>query len=299
MVSVPVKASGIIFIIMLLTLLTFGLQAQTWAEVEPETASSVHEADNKMFLEAFDAYQRTNYETAIGKFNKLLSEYPDTALRDLVYFWVAQAYLRTGNISEARRYLVKLSKESPDFPLKGQLSDEQQKLLAVNGSEKPPTQITASLPKPATEVKSAIPPRPESVVVAPEPLPRNSQSSTPPEPRQPTGALTVLAVETGPSFIHIRTGGLVKNYTSFRQTEPERLVIDIPGAKSRLSGKAVTVNKWGITRVRTGIHPHAVRVVLDTAAGRFPAYEIHAGGDGVKIIFTDISSIQHVPSDPQ
>lgn len=105
-------------------------------------------------------------------------------------------------------------------------------------------------------------------------------------------ALTIQGIATGESYIEIRANQPVADYKTIRLTGPERLVIDIAGARTELRSKSVMINKFGITKVRIGASPHNIRVVLDSGKAAFPAHTITNIEDGLRINFKKARPIE-------
>ncbi len=98
--------------------------------------------------------------------------------------------------------------------------------------------------------------RPEPVVVA----------RAPPGPR----LLAIDAIEVGEgSLIHFDAPGVTR-FDSFTIADPERLVIDLPGAVSELTGETIAIGSRHISQARVGEHPDRVRVVLDAGPLKEP-----------------------------
>lgn len=96
----------------------------------------------------------------------------------------------------------------------------------------------------------------------------------------------IKGIVAGQGYVEIKANTRIASFTPQRLGNPERLVIDLPGAVSAPSvKKAVTVNRNGISQVRFGKYPGHVRVVLDASGDTFPAYEITSSQQGLRIIF--------------
>jgi hypothetical protein len=67
-------------------------------------------------------------------------------------------------------------------------------------------------------------------------------------------------------------------------SNPGRLVIDLPG-ENKMTVNSITVNKFGISKVRIGTTPGVVRIVLDSSRATFPVYSIVAADNGIRIDF--------------
>jgi len=105
-------------------------------------------------------------------------------------------------------------------------------------------------------------------------------------------ALTIQGIATGESYIEIRANQPVADYRTIRLTGPERLVIDIAGARTQQKSKSVMINKFGITKVRIGASPHNIRVVIDSGKVTFPANTITNTEDGLRINFKKARPIE-------
>ncbi|HBA72335.1 MAG: hypothetical protein A2X82_04475 [Geobacteraceae bacterium GWC2_55_20] len=119
------------------------------------------------------------------------------------------------------------------------------------------------------------------------PPPARSKKLEPVVPDTParSGAVTINNIVTGDSYIDIRTDGTVGDYKIITLSKPERVSIDIPGARSSLKAKQVPIKKFGITRARVGIYKTRVRVVLDASAAAFPKYTITNRPNALRINF--------------
>lgn len=133
-----------------------------------------------------------------------------------------------------------------------------------------------------TENPSNIPaavPALEAAVSAPAPPPAA-------EPAAAATGRTVIGVVSGDSGIEIRTDGAVAKYRTVRLDKPERIAIDIPGADSKLAGKRIHIDRFGISTVRVGRNKGFLRVVFDTSSARFPKFEVKSSDTGVRVEFT-------------
>jgi type IV pilus assembly protein PilQ len=101
----------------------------------------------------------------------------------------------------------------------------------------------------------------------------------------PTKASTVLKIVVGGSNIDILTNGQVADFKVIKLSSPERLAIDISGAKNAQAGKSVVINKFGVSKARVGVYPEYVRVVLDSSKSEFPKYTVTNIQDGLRISF--------------
>lgn len=98
-----------------------------------------------------------------------------------------------------------------------------------------------------------------------------------------TGEILIKGILAGVTYIDIVTGNNRDAYKALKLTNPDRLVIDFPGAKSAMAAKTIFLNRLGISKVRSGVYPDKVRIVLDAAEPRFPAYDIQHFESGLRI----------------
>ncbi len=144
------------------------------------------------------------------------------------------------------------------------------------------------LDEPAAPVAKA------AVVASVEPLPAAPTVTRVPklEPVVPASAaparpsaLTVKGVVTGASYVEIIVNQPVTDYKTVSLKSPERLVIDIAGAKISQKPTSFSVNKFGVTKVRIGVSPKNIRVVIDSDKAGFPAHTITNIENGLRINF--------------
>ena len=100
-----------------------------------------------------------------------------------------------------------------------------------------------------------------------------------------TSALTIKRVTNGASYIDLLTNQPIKDFKVTRLTRPERLVIDLPSAKTDQKPKSIYINKLGITRARIGVSPNNIRIVIDPSKNRLPAYTVTRTKNGLRIKF--------------
>lgn len=98
-------------------------------------------------------------------------------------------------------------------------------------------------------------------------------------------ALTIQGVSSGASYIEILANQPINDYKATRISSPDRLIIDIAGARIKQKPKTILINKFGITNARIGVSPENIRIVLDSGRVGFPAYTITDTGDGLRINF--------------
>lgn len=103
-------------------------------------------------------------------------------------------------------------------------------------------------------------------------------------PAPPT-ALSITGIATGGSYIEIRANQPITDYKATRLTKPERLYIDIAGSQIQQKPKSIPINKFGVSKVRIGVSPQNIRVVIDSSTAVFPAYTITNTENGLRINF--------------
>lgn len=106
-----------------------------------------------------------------------------------------------------------------------------------------------------------------------------------PEPTLQNSRVVIKKIVIGKNNIELRASGRIENFKSLKLSKPERLVLDIPGARSNLAAKAQAIKKFGVSKLRVGMYPGYVRVVLESAGKVFPAYEASASETGLVIKF--------------
>jgi type IV pilus assembly protein PilQ len=119
--------------------------------------------------------------------------------------------------------------------------------------------LMIELAKPVEEVKAA----PEAVAPATPPeLPKQEQT---PQLEQKNTATVVSAVQAsaGKEGVKVVITGDGIMVPQVFMLKDNRLVVDIPGTKSRVKPSVIPVRKGGLARVRVAQHTDKVRVVLD------------------------------------
>jgi hypothetical protein len=101
----------------------------------------------------------------------------------------------------------------------------------------------------------------------------------------PASADTVVkGIVVGANYIDIQTNGNVDKIKHMKLVKPDRLAVDIPGT-STIKVKSISVNKFGVSKMRIGTNPGVVRIVLDSVKAPFPAYTVESSDTGVRINF--------------
>ena len=99
------------------------------------------------------------------------------------------------------------------------------------------------------------------------------------------GESTVTGIAGRGDLIQIFMAGAARDYRTFRLAKPDRVVIDIPGAKSAAELKIVQLNTAGIATARVGTTVDRVRIVLDAANADLPDARIAKNEAGLVVEF--------------
>jgi hypothetical protein len=125
-----------------------------------------------------------------------------------------------------------------------------------------------------------------TATVAAPPIPVRMPPLKPVVPTDlPPAMATIQSIVIGKDYLDIQTDRTIADYKVISLKKPERLALDLPGAKSALSSKSVVINKFGISTLRIGFYPAHIRIVLDASAASFPKHTITATREGIRISF--------------
>jgi len=83
--------------------------------------------------------------------------------------------------------------------------------------------------------------------------------------------------------VEIASAAPIGKYRAYTLTQPNRLVIDMPGSQSSLNTKRIPVNDAFVDQVRIGTGPRNLRVVLDLTTEKMPQYQIAKQGTSLMI----------------
>lgn len=149
------------------------------------------------------------------------------------------------------------------------------------GLDEPISKSAAPLPEAMAQVSAATPPAGSAVMQIPKLEPVVPVTLVPAH----ATTLTIKGIATGASYIEIRANQPIAGYKTTMMRNPERLVIDIAGAKTNQKPKPVFINRFGITKARIGVSPSNIRVVIDSSQTEFPAHTITNTENGLRINF--------------
>jgi len=108
----------------------------------------------------------------------------------------------------------------------------------------------------------------------------------------------VTAVNVVQDGIEVDVAGGVETYNVFKMTKPDRLVLDIFGARTSIAANSVQINSFGIGKARIGLSPDKVRIVFDPLKDSIPSYEVTKRDRGVKVTFGETRAVAPVKSQP-
>jgi uncharacterized repeat protein (TIGR01451 family) len=73
--------------------------------------------DSVLFFEGHDWMEKKRPEKAIPLFEEVLSQFPQSKIRDLAHFWLGRAHLEINQIDKSKASLSQIQKEFPGSPL--------------------------------------------------------------------------------------------------------------------------------------------------------------------------------------
>ncbi len=82
----------------------------------------------------------------------------------------------------------------------------------------------------------------------------------------------------------IETNGAVDKYTAFSLQAPPRIVVDLEGVWKNKGEKEYEVKSGPVKKIRTGLYPDKLRVVLDIAGTELPVYQVEKSSRGLKLV---------------
>ncbi len=93
----------------------------------------------------------------------------------------------------------------------------------------------------------------------------------------------VSGIRPDESGVEIDVAGGVDTYNAFKMTKPDRIVVDVFGAKSSIGPNSVPVNAFGVGKARIGLTSDKVRIVLDSAKGVLAPYAVTKTDRGLMV----------------
>jgi len=119
----------------------------------------------------------------------------------------------------------------------------------------------------------------------PYPETENSYQAKPGKIERNNADMIVRGIDITQNGICIAVNGAGENFRYFRLSAPQRLVIDVFGAKNAVENRLVSINRFGIRSVRLGTYPDKVRIVFDASGKIFPSCRIEAENRGITVLF--------------
>jgi hypothetical protein len=104
----------------------------------------------------------------------------------------------------------------------------------------------------------------------------------------PHESLTVSSIDFSLDAIVVRAGSAINDFSSFTLNGPDRLVIDIPSAKSAIGAIAVPGNRFGVVRARAGIFNGKLRLVFEAGNKRLKKMAVVKTERGLKVVLAAV-----------
>ncbi|HIJ96379.1 MAG TPA: AMIN domain-containing protein [Desulfuromonadales bacterium] len=139
----------------------------------------------------------------------------------------------------------------------------------------PPAAVAVLTAAASTAAPAVAPPPPARIAVSEPVVPTDT----------PPAAASIKSIVIGDTYLEIQTDRAIADYKTIALKKPERLALDLPGARSTLSTKSVAINKFGISALRIGLYPAHIRIVLDASGATFPKHAMTATRNGIRITF--------------
>ena len=181
------------------------------------------------------------------------------------------------------RVAVNLS-EDADFRVEADSSDKKIVTVFFHTPVHAPASIPATgaateTPRENTHVETVAEPGYQPAPVIPDtPPPAGSREMASRE------SLVVSSIDFSLDAIIIRTGSAITDFSTFTLSGPDRLVIDIPSAKSTLGDIDVPGNHFGIVRARAGMFNGKLRLVFETGKHRLRKLSVVKTERGLKVV---------------
>jgi type IV pilus assembly protein PilQ len=170
------------------------------------------------------------------------------------------------------------------------LSEDADFTVAADPSDK--RRITVFFHRPVPVLSTGVTPPPESVAPARPSEREEPAAPEPPAPKVPVKpavpasgpAVTVSGVNVRADALEIQADGRINEFKAFILHDPERLVVDIPAATSKVRSIPVPVNRLGIVRARLGIFEGRLRLVFEAGRQQIPPYSVVSTDTGLKVV---------------
>jgi len=170
-------------------------------------------------------------------------------------------------------------------------SPDRKLLVVTFGGSAPAASIPGIKPESVPEIKpEAVPESVAAVTVTTaEPAATRALKLEPVVPADIApalpSALKITDIVVGTLSIEIHTNQSISDYKIMKLSGPDRFIIDIPCEKADQRPNVTAINKFGISKVRIGVTPRNIRIVMDSSKAGFPAHSITKTTYGLRINF--------------
>lgn len=103
--------------------------------------------------------------------------------------------------------------------------------------------------------------------------------------KKPLQPVSITGIEVKQDYIEIKADGPIENYKVTRISEPWRLIIDIPKARTGIASGTVAINKHGVSTARIGINKGVLRIVFDSNMSPMPLETVTPEENGIRVGF--------------
>lgn len=103
--------------------------------------------------------------------------------------------------------------------------------------------------------------------------------------KKPLQQVSITGIEVKQDYIEIKADGPVENYKITRISEPWRLIIDIPKARTAMASGTVAINRHGVSNARVGINKGVLRIVFDSNMSPMPLETVTPEENGIRVGF--------------
>lgn len=156
--------------------------------------------------------------------------------------------------------------------------------VAAAVAEKPAADTKPVTGSQSGEAKETARASAEATVSQPATSKAQNDAGTPPAAKS-VGPRALTGISKLDDGVKLTFSSDVDVYTTFKLTDPERLVVDIAKTKNAISAKIVEINGFNLGKARFGGTPDKLRVVFDGAGKAIPAYAVSRVENGLMILF--------------
>lgn len=202
----------------------------------------------------------------------------------------------TPDPADKGRLVVAFAKPEPAEPYK----KEEAKPAPVVAPEPAPALTPVDIAKPVETVSPAeSAPSTIAEQQSPQPEPGSSDKAVENAPvamaKSDGVGGEITGVEVLKDSLEIMIKGEIASFKSFRMNKPDKLVVDVFGAKSALKAQSIELNTLGVGKVRIGLNPDKVRLVFDAAKDKLPPTEVVKSDAGLKVNFSAADTAKEAP----